>query len=152
MRLNSIRLRCKSPYLHLPISCCHIRKVQICTNMRIGTNTHNLLPLKPNLINIIKILKKLKKSDEAGTPTETERISQSNANHNPTSSLKATPTTTYCFPPTTNHHPRKPDLDSEWSGFCKILGLYAILSPNQNKTQNIKSQNSLLLVQKPPEA
>jgi hypothetical protein len=73
--------------------------------MRIGTNTHNLLPLKPNLINIIKILKKLKKSDEAGTPTETERISQSNANHNPTSSLKATPTTTYCFsqPPTTTH-------------------------------------------------
>jgi hypothetical protein len=44
-------------------------------------------------------------------------------------------------PPLTNHLPRKPDSDLEWSGFCKILGLYAILSPNQNKTQNIKSQN-----------
>ena len=66
MRLNSIRIRCKSPYLHPPISCCHIRKVQICTNMRIRINTHDPLPLKPNLINIIKKLEKLKMREEAG--------------------------------------------------------------------------------------
>ena len=59
-RLNSIRSRCKSPYLHPPISCCYIKKVQICTNMRIRMNTHDLLPLKPNLINIIKKIRKTK--------------------------------------------------------------------------------------------
>jgi hypothetical protein len=63
---------------------------------------------------------KRKKSDEASTPSETERIHWSNANHNPTPSpVKATPTTTP--PPPTNPHPRKPDLDLEWCGFCKIF-------------------------------
>ena len=72
---------------------------------------------------------KRKKSDEASTLSETERICWSNANHNPTPSpVKATPTTTP--PPPTEARFR--------FGMVWVLQNF---SPNQNKTQNIISQN-----------